>query len=651
MKRHFIAIKATWIAFFITICLGIILVAQAENKTLLDIIITIGFFLIVTLVFCYATSKYIKLYELINDIKKTTERINIDYSNSGNQLLWEKYRNSGRLFNSERLNSLYKTYLEDNERLSNYGDNGVYGDIEDYFNYKLIDSTTKKNVMNLIAGAMTGLGILGTFIGLSFGLRHFSTGSSEEISNSISPLMDGIKVAFHTSIYGMILSLLFNFGYKNDLEHAYDVLDEFLDTYKSKVLIKPESGVAQVMVQYQKKQTEDISELASLMSEKMAEKMSEFLLPQFDRMNNTINSFADLASRAQIDGIRVIAENFVNEMNKSLGNRFEQLAKVIDDTCMWQKRTAGEMEQILVKVGTMTSNIDHINTLSEVIVQKSAAYIEKVDALQTVVTNNMEQFNLRLKDYQDINVRQNEFVSTIVEYEKSMFEAMTAFSTDMARQVQTMEALEGKIQENAIKNMAMITAKAEESSDAIAEAASNQIDGIIMISNTVADNMDRAAEELSKASGQLGDKLNNVIVEALGNVTRKTEDCMTKISEVAQRQIDAIVETSNGLTSSMDNSTKELSMAASTLNNKMEQRVLETFEVFDKELSEIVQHLSATIADIREITRRVPRTVNEAYEGMKGGFKEMEASVKNMSDSMERLRRKMDAQFMTMDIE
>ncbi len=65
---------------------------------------------------------------------------------------------------------------------------------------------------------MTGLGILGTFIGLTIGLQQFNTGSASEITNSISPLIQGIKVAFHTSIYGMVFSLIFSFVYKNKLE-------------------------------------------------------------------------------------------------------------------------------------------------------------------------------------------------------------------------------------------------------------------------------------------------------------------------------------------------------------------------------------------------------------------------------------------------
>ena len=57
-------------------------------------------------------------------------------------------------------------------------------DIEEYINFNLIDTVIHRNRMNQVAGVMTGLGILGTFIGLSIGLQSFNTGSTAEITNS-----------------------------------------------------------------------------------------------------------------------------------------------------------------------------------------------------------------------------------------------------------------------------------------------------------------------------------------------------------------------------------------------------------------------------------------------------------------------------------
>ena len=61
-------------------------------------------------------------------------------------------------------------------------------DIDDYLNEYYIDSVMKCGLISIVPGVMTGLGILGTFIGLSFGLQNFNTGSASIITDSIPPV-------------------------------------------------------------------------------------------------------------------------------------------------------------------------------------------------------------------------------------------------------------------------------------------------------------------------------------------------------------------------------------------------------------------------------------------------------------------------------
>ena len=52
----------------------------------------------------------------------------------------------------------------------------------------------------------TTIGVLGTFVGIYFGLRGFDV---ENITESILTLLEGLKTAFTTSIWGISLSLVF----------------------------------------------------------------------------------------------------------------------------------------------------------------------------------------------------------------------------------------------------------------------------------------------------------------------------------------------------------------------------------------------------------------------------------------------------------
>lgn len=61
-------------------------------------------------------------------------------------------------------------------------------------------------VYDSIPTVFTTLGILGTFVGIYFGLRQFDV---NDVTASIPSLLEGLKTAFTTSIWGISLSLVF----------------------------------------------------------------------------------------------------------------------------------------------------------------------------------------------------------------------------------------------------------------------------------------------------------------------------------------------------------------------------------------------------------------------------------------------------------
>ena len=104
-------------------------------------------------------------------------------------------------------------------------------DIGDYIGEYEINNYTHRRLLEMIPDILTSLGILGTFVGLVLGLRHFNPTSYEAMSGSVESLIDGIKVAFVTSIYGISLSLAFSYWLRGALTGVSESLDRFLDAY------------------------------------------------------------------------------------------------------------------------------------------------------------------------------------------------------------------------------------------------------------------------------------------------------------------------------------------------------------------------------------------------------------------------------------
>ena len=82
-------------------------------------------------------------------------------------------------------------------------------EVEDLVNIEDVDVHIHKRLLEMAPDIFTSLGILGTFIGLVWGLKNFQPTDYEVMTSSVSALVDGIKVAFLTSIYGVALSVVY----------------------------------------------------------------------------------------------------------------------------------------------------------------------------------------------------------------------------------------------------------------------------------------------------------------------------------------------------------------------------------------------------------------------------------------------------------
>src|SRR5690606_24201124 len=93
----------------------------------------------------------------------------------------------------------------------------------DFFNEKnLLSANTNLRLINSIPATLVGIGILGTFVGLTFGISNFQTSSTEQIKDSIETLLSGMGTAFVSSIYGMLFSLVFTFFEKVQINSLHN---------------------------------------------------------------------------------------------------------------------------------------------------------------------------------------------------------------------------------------------------------------------------------------------------------------------------------------------------------------------------------------------------------------------------------------------
>ncbi len=388
------------IVFFAMVALCVYLNMTPDHReSITTIAVNAVMFVIVAIIFlCADIGCFAPMNAIIKDLKAATEKIRSDAMNS-HAYLWKPYQSSNvKLFKTEKLNSLFTDFIFELNREDD-AENAYYRPgIDDYINEDLVDTVMHRNELNQVPGMLTGLGILGTFIGLSIGLEHFNTGTTAQMTESIEPLMNGIKVAFHTSIFGMVFSLTFNAIYKRKLYEGESAVQSFSHAFKKFVLPDTENNGMNQLIALQGEQIVAMDKMYG----RMAEELERIIEPQFDRLGKAISEFETIMVRNETEAVRQIVDTFITEMNNSLGNSFYQLNESVKEQYKSQKEQADLMTDLLKTTGSSTATLHTINHETEKLVTTLNSYTASIQTIQNELQRTLAGLSAEDKSARDL---------------------------------------------------------------------------------------------------------------------------------------------------------------------------------------------------------------------------------------------------------
>lgn len=279
-----------------------------------NLIINAGFLLVIGILFVISAISFGRLNRCSAALLDAADTIYHEYKEK-KSCLWADYRERKNVFNNLILDDAFFRYQK---RMAGYqGRKGLTNtcDLEEYLNEDLLDRVGITHFNSAISGTLTGLGILGTFLGLSMGLGSFNGNDIYTISDNVGPLLEGMKVAFHTSVYGIFFSLVFNFVYRSIMADAYGKLAEFLEVYREYVMPSAVSADenSQAMLIYQANMASSLKTITELLKGNAAE---------------------------QTKGVEHIVNQFTQQMNQTLGADIAQLGRLLQQACEAQSMGA-----------------------------------------------------------------------------------------------------------------------------------------------------------------------------------------------------------------------------------------------------------------------------------------------------------------------
>lgn len=217
---------------------------------------------------------------------------------------------------------LKERYEEYTRYVKGHGDT----DIGEFINEYDIGVYAGKKFLEVVPDILTSAGILGTFIGLVVGLREFDPSGYQQMSQSMKPLINGIKVAFLTSIYGIALSLSYSMMLSNIMGELEQMLEMFLEKYY--FLQKKKKEPYHELIVGQQQQTQVIKDWTETFSIQLADRLEEVMLPTFAQLEEQLGKMADNQEEALIRAGEKSAEQFRKTFFESLSKLDDPLEKI-----------------------------------------------------------------------------------------------------------------------------------------------------------------------------------------------------------------------------------------------------------------------------------------------------------------------------------
>lgn len=471
----------------------------------------------------------------------------------------------------------------------------------DYFNEKqLLSSNTNLRLINSIPATLVGFGILGTFIGLTYGISNFQTNSTEEIKNSIQDLLSGMGTAFVSSIYGMLLSLVFTFFEKVQVNSLHNSIHRLCYNLDKRFKISKEDE-RNIELKRQEKLLNDyfIFKDESGNDVKPGNVFRDIFI-ETRKQSVALQSFStDLANL-----IEAGFEKILNDPDKGVMFELQSLKTEIVNLGSKLQDPASEMTQNVVKE-LETSMAKMIEEFKVSMSGSTKSELENLTTLLGQAGSSLTDFPSKLELMTD-NLNQNfkglqEVVQQISQQTLQQSEQSTE---QMRKQVEEMsEILKNKVGDLQVGQEVLMTKQTEnlQVSEKLLGSFNSSIERLNELSNQVNETVSSFSKvqgELNYASGQLKSITDNVL-----SSSNSFKEAQLKFAQHSNEFLKNNASTIEEIQKSLKQA-KELSTEYSS-----------KFEIIEKGLQSIFQQINTGLEDYRD-------TVGESVESFLGKYTE-----------------------------
>ena len=491
------------------------------------------------------------------------------------------------------------------------------------------------------SGTLVGLGLLGTFLGLTLGIQGFDSSNSENIQSSIQSLLDGMGTAFLTSLLGMFFSLVYTFiekGFRNCLSNGLYDLNEKLDAeyYIDDIELSKYNQETLSASLYDRVKTlvkEQSKDLTSSINDQ-TENIVESLKSQSDAISNTIKAQSIYTNA---DGVEVPVANAVRkilthneEQTRALKSFSSDLALELNNG--FDEVLSRQMQQKILPLmesvdATTKSVVEHIDAMALQVSSPATDMIEQiVSELKASLAEIMSEFKSSIsdnasKELENLALTLGSATTAMGRLPKDMENISSTLQITIDEVKKAISEIANSSQTSNSHAMAQMQEQITFATTAINNAIMEVRDVMMNITKSSQESSQSVVDRLSVATDRMADFLNNTV----GSISNSMSSSMETLAASLSAQQDKIKSSQDDMLDAI----KAIMVSITQQNEKSTKSMVEQMAGASGQMSDA---MSTTVG---QITSTVSSSIQSLTEGVSAQQMRLTSSQDEMLETME----------------
>ena len=442
------------------------------------------------------------LWSTTHALHRAIHRLQHDAGLNRDKPVWQEAR-----FMGKRLKGSWLRFLQNAEQLDR---RGLPCNVEDYINDDTVThGPGNAQLAELVPNLLTSLGILGTFIGLMRGLTSLDMSNAAALMNGIPTLLNGMQFAFGTSVAGISCSLVFNMLNRIAQGSSYRAIDDFVESFTQLAMQRPLDNDVQLICQNQ-----DLNNMVFATTDglpvQLAGSIELAVTRAMQPVSNSLDSFLVGATRAQIDGVGRIVNNFVDQMNASLAGQLLSLGQTMTQINQQNEMALSSVTDSIQTAGAMLNDVNRMHMATENILQHFERFAADVSLAQSRSDSFEQTSGALLQQMHQAADQQAATLRMMRDYQTQLTNSLDHFTSGSSAALDNLRRLSDHSAErieNAGENM---NSASEQLSRSYQAFVSNVVEGLSRALGMFDQNM-------TALIGALGDKVDGIAANGSGS--------------------------------------------------------------------------------------------------------------------------------------